>query len=615
VAQILSEPFDPNRTYELTAQVSRYTNNTSEPDNYWNGYVVQLAVGGENHTPGGQLSGQVIGGTVIAEDWNTESVPFGTWVTSTVSYTPNPGDADLAGQPLQIRLLAIRDPNEPDQSDCTSSSCMDFSYAKYAAFGDVQLTEVVAGDTPTPQLMVTTLLPSSAGFTAQFNRDLDAGVLNLYDQEGAPAPADVTLVGTTVGPVAGSLVIDPTTRQVTFVKTGGPLASDEYTVTLRSSNDGFQDTDGSLLDGDVDGQAGGDYVTTFTVIDGPVVVGLPDFTRGPGQQVDVPANGNGLLLSLTDDRGAANGIESVVVKIQYDPALLNISSAELGPDAPAGATFSAVTGTPGLVTLSFSSPGAPLFDGTFQFVRLIANVPASASYKGSNLLDLYDLQVTDSAAAPVAAKADDALHAVAYLGDATGNEEYSGLDSQRVARVSVGLDSGFDVYSLIDPTIIGDATGNGNLSGLDAQRIAQEAVGLDPWEIAPIPQAVRLADPSSRSRQSFEGDKATVFGWFNGTTPRDDVEFVHLREPHELVTLACGYASDRADLLGVVVPQLGPLPGHNTSNGGVTADTSPLGMRRVWDEESLFDDAVDLSEALHAADLAPTAVDGYFAKK
>jgi hypothetical protein len=490
---------------------------------------------------------------------------------------------------------------------------MDFSYAKYAAFDDVHLTELVAGEPPAPQLRVTALLPSSAGFTAQFNRELDASFLNLYDQEGAPAPADVTLVGATVGPVAGSLVIDPTTRQVTFVKTGGPLPSDEYTVTLRSGDDGFRDTDGNLLDGDDDGQAGGDYVTTFTVIEESVVVGLPDFARGPGQQVDVPANGNGLLLSLTDARGAANGIESVVVKIQYDPALLNISRAEPGPDAPAGATVSADTGTPGLITLSFSSPGAPLSDGTFQFVRLVTNVPTSAAYKRSNLLDLYDLQVTDSGAATVAATADDALHLVAYLGDATGNEEYSGLDAQRVARVGVGLDSGFEAYPLIDPTIIGDATGNGSLSGLDAQRIAQEAVGLDPWEIPPIPQAVRLADPSSLSRQSFDGDKATVLGWFMGTTPRDDAEFFELREPHELVVPNGSYTSDRADLLAVVIRRFGHLLGYENSDGGATEDALTVGMRCAWDDESLFDDATDLSKAFDAPDLAPEVVDDYFA--
>jgi hypothetical protein len=165
VAQILNETFDSTMTYDLTAQVSRYTDNTSEPDDNWNGYVVQLAVGGVNHTPGGQFSGQVIGGTVIAEDWNTQSVPFGTWVTSTVQYTPDPSDAALDGQPLQVRLLAIRDPDDPaiENPPDPPVSNADFSYVKYAAFDDVQLFEEEAGADTTPP--VVTGVELNAGFT------------------------------------------------------------------------------------------------------------------------------------------------------------------------------------------------------------------------------------------------------------------------------------------------------------------------------------------------------------------------------------------------------------------------------------------------------------------
>ena len=46
---------------------------------------------------------------------------------------------------------------------------------------------------------------------------------------------------------------------------------------------------GSQLDGDGDGSPGGDFSTTFTPPPAqPVIVSLPDFTRGPGQPVDVP---------------------------------------------------------------------------------------------------------------------------------------------------------------------------------------------------------------------------------------------------------------------------------------------------------------------------------------
>jgi len=64
----------------------------------------------------------------------------------------------------------------------------------------------------------------------------------------------------TTGLVAGSLVLDDDLRGFTFVKTGGVLAPDTYTLTLRSAANGFVDTVGRLLDGNDDGVAGGDYV-------------------------------------------------------------------------------------------------------------------------------------------------------------------------------------------------------------------------------------------------------------------------------------------------------------------------------------------------------------------
>ena len=90
-------------------------------------------------------------------------------------------------------------------------------------------------------------------------------VLNLYDVEantfGSP---DVTLVGDTVGPIRGSLVV--TANRLRFLATGGPLAADNYTVVLRSGDNALRDLDtGDWLDGDGDGASGGDFTTWFTV--------------------------------------------------------------------------------------------------------------------------------------------------------------------------------------------------------------------------------------------------------------------------------------------------------------------------------------------------------------
>src|SRR5262249_27798120 len=60
------------------------------------------------------------------------------------------------------------------------------------------------------------LPPTSTGSTVQFNQPIAPSVLNLIDTEADPfAPADVTLVGAATGPVAGSLVVDPSGSRVT----------------------------------------------------------------------------------------------------------------------------------------------------------------------------------------------------------------------------------------------------------------------------------------------------------------------------------------------------------------------------------------------------------------
>lgn len=59
-----------------------------------------------------------------------------------------------------------------------------------------------------PPLQVTSLQPSRSGFQIQFNRRIDPSSLNLYStQAGDQGPADVSVIGTATGPVAGSLIV------------------------------------------------------------------------------------------------------------------------------------------------------------------------------------------------------------------------------------------------------------------------------------------------------------------------------------------------------------------------------------------------------------------------
>ncbi len=353
-------------------------------------------------------------------------------------------------------------------------------------------------------LAVDTFAGTPGGFVIDFTRAIDPAVLNLYDgAAGSLGPADVTLAGNATGGVTGSLVVSG--NRLTFIATGGVLPTDTYTVTLRSADNAVRDLSGELLDGDSNGSPGGDYQTAF-VVAAPesVVVSLPDFTRGPSQDVNLPADGTGLPLMLTDGRVGGDGITSVQLTITYDAALLAITAAVAGPDAP-GAVVAADTDTPGQIIVSFTTATA-LASGEWHFVALTATVPSGAEYGAAHVLDVSGVSI-NGGGNPTAATANDALHLAAYIGDATGNGTYSGLDAQRVARVGVGLDGGLEAFPQIDPVIVADVTGNGALSGLDAQRIAQEAVGLDAVAIPPIPQPqpLRLANDRSRSRETSDG--------------------------------------------------------------------------------------------------------------
>jgi RHS repeat-associated protein len=161
-------------------------------------------------------------------------------------------------------------------------------------------------------LTVTSLDVTTSGFTVNFSQAFDVAQLNLYQGAGATlSDPDILVVGNTVGAVAGTVIVDPSNEQFTFVRTGSPLAPDTYTVTLRSAPDGFATAYGELLDGDSDDQPGGDYVGSFTVLASSansVTVRLPDFMRGPGQDVHVP---NGPLSGIPLRLSNADGVFAV----------------------------------------------------------------------------------------------------------------------------------------------------------------------------------------------------------------------------------------------------------------------------------------------------------------
>jgi hypothetical protein len=115
-------------------------------------------------------------------------------------------------------------------------------------------------------LQVTSLTPTPSGFDVTFNRAPVVADLNLYDGFGAAGgllnSPDVTLHGAFVGDVAGSLVWHADTNTLSFVKTGGTLANDTYTVTVASGLNAVHDAAGHNLDGNgdlIDSQVNDNY--------------------------------------------------------------------------------------------------------------------------------------------------------------------------------------------------------------------------------------------------------------------------------------------------------------------------------------------------------------------
>ncbi|MCX2982601.1 hypothetical protein EYC98_17195, partial [Halieaceae bacterium IMCC14734] len=374
-------------------------------------------------------------------------------------------------------------------------------------------TDTVIVDTAA--LRATSVTPGPSGVTITFSQPLDPSVLNLYDtQTGGLGAADITLVGDTVGAVNGSLILDAGLQTVTFVRTGGVLAADNYTLTLRSANDGFINTGGGLLDGNGDGIAGDDYVMTFTVSpSAAVTVSISDVARGPGQAVDVPATGVGLPVMLSD----GTGVTSVGLTLTYDPSLLNVTGVTLGAALPGDAILAADLSVAGVVTVTISS-GTGFGSGALQLLTLTATVPEDAPYGAKQLLDLSAVSINNGA---ISVQADDAVHVVAYLGDTTGNASYTSEDAINISQVVAELDTGFQYYPLLDPLILGDITGNGSLSSLDGTRILQEIEGFDRLEIPPLPslsQAIVFGglDPTLSiplDLAGYSGDLITVPVW------------------------------------------------------------------------------------------------------
>ncbi|WP_254508784.1 cadherin domain-containing protein [Anatilimnocola floriformis] len=315
-------------------------------------------------------------------------------------------------------------------------------------------------------LFVSGVTSGPSHIAVRLSKPIDPAQINLFDSNNALGPRDVTIVGATTGAVAGSLVMDADNQGFKFIKTGGVLAADTYTVTLRSgAANGFVAlVGGAQLDGNSDGTPGDNFSTTVTVAApqaGTITVGVGDFVRGAGQAVNLPANStNGIPITLSSGVNVAGASFTLV----YDPALLTITG---GTTPIPGASISVNTGVPGQVTVALSSATAfTSTAGALTIVNLTATVPNTAPLGSKAFLNLTNVNVSDVSTADLPSVGDDGVQIAAYRGDLNNSNSITTGDVTALLRAISGSlnTTGFPILNNVDPALAGDMNDNGALA-------------------------------------------------------------------------------------------------------------------------------------------------------
>lgn len=340
---------------------------------------------------------------------------------------------------------------------------------------------------------VISLTPTVSGFTMTFNGNVDPTVLNLY----GPSASDL-IVTRDGNPVRGSIVFDNNPTKIHFVSTGGPLANGTYVIQAKSGSSAFRNTGGDLLDGNADNTAGDDYFGNFVVNNaaGTRTLTMADFSRGPGQNVNLPAPATGAPITLSN----GNGVYSVgPFAIKFDPTQLTVSNVTLAAGLPGdwNITVNLADAANGVVYVTAFGT-TPLTAGPKQIAIVHSAVPGSATYGKASKVRIVGVDNVGNEVAQVNVNGntvptigDNAVHSGNYVGDADRSGLYDGFDASLIAQASVLLINGFQLYPTTDPIIVGDADGNALIDGFDASLVAQKSILLPVPQIPDIPVSPR----------------------------------------------------------------------------------------------------------------------------
>ncbi len=364
-------------------------------------------------------------------------------------------------------------------------------------------------------LQVTNFNSTDSGFEIDFNRginntELEINSVNILE-------SDLILTDASGIVIDGSVIFKDDFSGFTFVKTGDVLPSGNYTLTLKSGENGVIDTNGGLLDGNSDGTVGDDYVVEFSIANRERVLNLSDLVLSPGQSLE----NEQLLVSI--DNGAE--ITNVALELEYDPTLLEISNIELVENLAENWNIETSFDPLGIVTINLTGNTA-LASGEQSLIQIQGNVPETATYRVSTTLRLNNISLNDNEFTGIGYTA---IQQVAFLGDASGDQLYSFFDGYLIAQLSTGLISNLAAYPNIDSTLIADFNGDGIISAFDAYLAVKNSPDLTPPTIT-----ANLADDTGID----DGDNITSNYIIEG----------NLTDNEAISTLQAGFSDNLVDI-------------------------------------------------------------------
>jgi hypothetical protein len=280
------------------------------------------------------------------------------------------------------------------------------------------------------------------------------------------------------------------------------LRPDAYNVRLVAGAHAFHDNLGAL-DGDADGQAGGDYRDKFAIHEYVNVIRLPDIVTSPGSALRDAAGRDGLAVTLSN----LGGVRQITFAVDYDPLLVSFDGVRSGADLPSGATvkFEFVDGAAGrrILRVAIESPTA-LDRGDVELVRLLGH--SRETYAGTEIMRISVESINRETAQIVG---DDAIQVVAYINDTDGDAvAMTARDRAQISRFRSNLQLGFEAWSLIDPLLlIADGPAEPTANTPSTPRIIQipvPAVFFDELQVRLPSLGIKFVQANSASGTTIE---------------------------------------------------------------------------------------------------------------